>query len=320
MTHAEHASAEQAQVGIAGSALAEITVVVPAYGPGPYLQRVIGALRQQDPPVGPIIVSHSGDGDPSARFAGVEGVTVLHAPERLYAGAARNRGLALVTTEWVAFVDEDVIVDDGWHAALQAAIARNEADCIAGSIGHAEPGGYWGMTVWHVEFGSVHPYLAPRPAFAGASANLAVRASNIRSIGGFPEDWRRAQDTLAQVRLNASNARIAFEPRMIARHINLPGFQRMLRHLHLTGRYSARLRKLHSDVPGSLAARIPAFSLGLWIARLFQTLRRALSAQGGPRLSLLYYMPGILVGLLAWNIGFSREAFRRRPVEASEID
>ena len=36
------------------------TVVIPAYGPGPHLERVVEALRRQTVPVGPIIISHSG--------------------------------------------------------------------------------------------------------------------------------------------------------------------------------------------------------------------------------------------------------------------
>lgn len=289
-----------------------ISVVVPVYGPGPHLESVIAALRKQSPPVGDIVISHSGEGDPTARFLNVPGITVLHSPERLYAGAARNRGLAQVKTEWVAFVDEDIIVGEGWHAALQAAIARGDADCIAGSIDYSEPGGYWGMSVWYVEFGSVHPYLARRPIISGPSANIVIQKALLQSIGGFPEDWVRCQDTVAQMLLREAGGRIGFDPSLTGFHVNVPGLRRMLRHMYVSGRYGAMARREHPQWPGGIAVRIPVLSFGLWLARIVQTYNRAITARKAPLLSLIKHTPGILIGLLAWNAGFTREAFRQR--------
>ncbi len=285
------------------------TVIIPAYGPAPHLEKVVDALLRQQPPVGRVIISHSAAGDPTGRFEENRHVTVLHSPGRLYAGAARNRGLSLAKEEWVAFIDEDVIVSDGWHAALQKAVERNDADCIVGSIGYAQSGGYWGMVVWYVEFGSVHPYLARRAAFAGASANMVIRSTMLNAIGGFPEDLHRGEDTVAQIRLKNIGARIVFDPKVVGNHVNLPGMGRMLRHLYLTGQFSARIRDEFSRIPGGLAARWPILSLGLWLARLLQTVRRVVSAPHAPVLLLLMHLPGILLGLLAWNAGFSIEAF-----------
>src|SRR5262245_61168403 len=131
---------------------APVTVIVPVYGPGPHLDAVLAALQRQSPSVERIIISHSREGDPTLRFANMRNVTVLHSPDRLLAGAARNRGLQLATSDWVAFIDEDVIVDDEWYAALLEAIACGQADCIVGSIGIAQSGGYWGMSLWFGEF------------------------------------------------------------------------------------------------------------------------------------------------------------------------
>ena len=77
-----------------------LDVIIPVFGAGPQLERTLDALQRQAPSVGRIIVSHSGDGDPTARLAD-RGVTVLHSRTRLYAGAARNRGLAVSDAAWM---------------------------------------------------------------------------------------------------------------------------------------------------------------------------------------------------------------------------
>lgn len=287
---------------------ADISVVIPAYGPGPHLERAVAALQNQSAPVSRIIISHSGEGDPTARFANKAGVTVLHSPERLYAGAARNRGLALVETEWVAFLDEDMIADAGWHAALQAAIARGEVDCIVGSIGSAASGGYWGTSLWFAEFGSVHPYLQPCFFSAGPSANLSVRRDAISAAGGFPEDWPLGEELVMQARLRERGHLIRFEPSVQAGHVNLPGFLYTLRHNYPLGRGSAEVRMAFPHLRGSRAVRWPVLSLGMWIARMAQIYGRVLRARKGPRVSLLYHTPGILITVLAWNLGFTRAA------------
>src|SRR5690349_8249020 len=96
-----------------------LTVIVPVYGSGPHLLKVLYALCHQTVPIKRIIVSHSGAPIPGEVISDVpEYVTFLHSDKRLYAGAARNRGLALATTPWVAFIDEDIIVCEWWHRAL----------------------------------------------------------------------------------------------------------------------------------------------------------------------------------------------------------
>lgn len=288
-----------------------LSVIVPVYGPGPYLERVVNALLGQLPPIFQVIISHSGEGDPTRRFADLEGVTVLHSPRRLYAGAARNRGLEIATTDWVAFVDEDVIVDDGWHAALIEVITRDDADCIVGSIGYAESGGYWGMSLWFAEFSSVHPYRAPRPIPSGASANLAVRRELLNSIGGFCEDLATGEDSLAQAMLEVAGYSIRLEPSVAGRHVNLPGMRRVLRHYYRLGLSSARHRRMYPHLRGGTAVRWPILSIGMWFARIVQIYYRVFTRRHGPKISLIRHTPGILICLLAWNIGFTRSAFMR---------
>jgi GT2 family glycosyltransferase len=287
-----------------------ITVIIPAYGPGPHLEEVVASLKRELPASGRIIVSHSGSGDPTPRFADDPSVRVLHSDQRLFAGAARNRGMAAADTEWVAFVDEDVVVGEGWYAAVRRAIEAGDADCILGAIGFETSGGYWGTALWFIEFGSVHPYMTRRPVAGGPSGNMVIRRDRFAAVGGFPEDWRMGQDSLAHSRLAAAGNRIIFDPSLVVRHYNLPGARRMVRHLFHIGRHSARLRREQPHLAGSWAVRRPLLSTGMWAARTAQMARRVLGARQAPKGRFLIHLPGILIGLAAWNSGFTREALR----------
>src|SRR5262249_9710670 len=100
-------------------AMSQITVIIPTYGHGLFLAKVMGALMAQQPNVPKTIVVHSGDHPPAPLWVDQpERIQVLHSDERLYAGAARNWGMKAAETPWVTFIDDDMIVADGWHKAV----------------------------------------------------------------------------------------------------------------------------------------------------------------------------------------------------------
>jgi GT2 family glycosyltransferase len=287
-----------------------ITVIIPAYGPGPHLEEVVDSLDGQLDDDSRIIISHSGGGDPTKRFASNSRVTVLHSRDRLFAGAARNKGLIIADTEWVAFVDEDVVPAPDWYAAVSRSIEAQSADCIVGSIGYKTSGGYWGISLWFLEFGPCHPYLGRREIKGGGSCNMIVRREFFTRMGGFPEQWRFAQDTVAHARMNASGHTLVFEPSIVVLHHNPHHMSHMFRHMYGHGRYSALVRRQYGDLPGASAVRWPILSLGMWPARTVQITRRVMTARKSPKIQFLLHLPGILGGLAAWSLGFANEALR----------
>jgi hypothetical protein len=138
---------------------------------------------------------------------------------------------------------------------------------------------------------------------------MAVRRSAFDAIGGFPEDWRISEDTVAQARLSAAGSSLLFEPTLIVEHHNPGGLRHMLRHLFHYGRYSARARREYPGLRGGLAVRWPILSLGIGAAKAVQMTRRVMTAKQSPKLQYVKYLPGILLGVAAWNVGFAREAF-----------
>ena len=301
--------------------MARVSVIIPAYGPCPYLPQNLRALLDGTRSPDEIIVSHSGTDDPTESLSAIDGrILVLHSHERLLAGAARNRGAGKAQGRWLAFLDADVRPCPGWLAALlelaeggsgdDSGDARESLDrLVVGSIGTATSGGYWGMVNWISEFSELAPWHPRRRQVGGASASMMVPAEAFRAAGGFAEAFQPAEDTLLFARLRKAGHAHWFEPAARVDHYNVPGFASFHRHQDQLGRHSALVRQA-VDLPGSVATRIWPIALGMWIPRFGVVLRRLL--QGGPRWwgRALLYLPGMLLGAWIWNWAFLSQVVR----------
>lgn len=94
--------------------LADLACVVLGVNDQPGLVPAVRSLLTQSPRP-EVIVVNSGGGDPRATLlrAGVE-VPVVNEPGRLYAGAARNLGIARTSAPYVAFLAGDDLAEPGW--------------------------------------------------------------------------------------------------------------------------------------------------------------------------------------------------------------
>jgi glycosyltransferase involved in cell wall biosynthesis len=282
----------------------DVTVVIPAYGPSPHLPAVIDALQVQTLPAARVIVAHSGSGAPTAAdLPVIPNIQLLHRDERMVAAAARSLALAEVQTEWTAFLDSDVIPASGWLAALRGAADAAPGRFVAGAIGVAVSGGYWGLCLWAIEFSGVHPYLPDGDVQGGASANLLVRTGDVRRAGGFDGDWAAGEDSLLAAKLREAGLSNWFCAAARGDHVNIPGVHHFLTHLFWLGRWSARTRR-RVRLRGSAATRVWPLALGLWLARLGLVYTRVLRWGRGQRLRFLVLAPGIVLGVLVWNGGF----------------
>lgn len=283
---------------------ADVTVVIPAYGPGPYLLQVIEALQSQIPQPTAIVVAHSGSSDPTESLSHAHpNVQVLHRPQRMFAGTARNLGLREVRTEWVAFLDSDVVPAPGWLAALLDAACAAPDRFVVGSLDYEVSGGYWGLCLWTIEFSGVHTYLPEGEVQGGGSGNMLIRTEEARRAGAFDEAFAAGEDSLLAARLRDAGLHNWFCAAARGGHVNIPGLRHCLSHLFWLGHWSARCRR-RVRLRGSAAARLWPLAPGLWVAKLGLISVRVLRWGKGQRLRFLALAPGVTLGLLAWNLGF----------------
>jgi glycosyltransferase involved in cell wall biosynthesis len=186
------------------AANAETTVVICTRDRPDGLRSTLTSLQQQTDQDFSVLVVDNG----SSSTASVTVVKEVGLPRSEYTveprpglSRARNRALATVGTDLVAWIDDDEIADVGWVRRLKegfAHAARPAAVCgvmlpaeleFEAQVRFEQYGGFnkgRGMTpeVLRVGAPSVVSPLYPLPAF-GPGGNMAFRTEALRSVGGF---------------------------------------------------------------------------------------------------------------------------------------
>ncbi|MFP4636447.1 MAG: glycosyltransferase, partial [Nitriliruptoraceae bacterium] len=115
-----------------------LSVVVPVYDVEAYLPACLDSILSQDVDALEVLVIDDGSPDASGElaeaYAARDGrVRVIH-QDNAGLGATRNRGAALVSGRYLAFVDSDDVVPPGAYRALLAAIEASGSDLATGDV------------------------------------------------------------------------------------------------------------------------------------------------------------------------------------------
>jgi HAD superfamily hydrolase (TIGR01662 family) len=183
-----------------------VSVVVPTVG-RPSLQLLLTALaRGRGPRPTEVVVVDDRPGTTAPLVpvrSGLPPVRVLRTGGRGPA-AARNVGWRSVRTEWVAFLDDDVLPDPDWFERLAADLDELPTD-VAGSQGR--------LTVPLPADRRPTDWERSTAGLEGAAwitADMAYRREALASVGGFDERFPRAfrEDADLAVRVKVSGGRL----------------------------------------------------------------------------------------------------------------
>jgi GT2 family glycosyltransferase len=238
-----------------------VSVVMPTKGRPELAMRAIrSVLATQWPNLEVLLVDDGHDDTSSATalraFAAENGVRYLES-ERPGASAARNRGLAAARGEFVAFSDDDVVVDRYWIESLVAAFDSPDVACVTGlvlarrldtpaQVWFEQYGGFAkGLEPKRFDLDPRHdrPSLYPFAAGAfGSGNNAAFRRDALLALGGYDENLgpgtscRSGEDLELFLRVIRSGRVLAYAPDALVRHDHREHADELLRQLHSYGR------------------------------------------------------------------------------------
>lgn len=202
--------------------LDDVTVVVPAHDRPAQVSRLLASIPAQVP----VIVVDDGGADPVALAVAVEqaGGRVVRRDVNGGPAAARNTGLAAVTTPLVVFLDSDVVPSRSALAHLrrhfedpQVAVVAPRVLGLVTSVADASWLGRYESARSSLDLGPHAGAVLPHSRI-GYVPSAALMARTAALGGGFDESMWVAEDVDLIWRVHESGWRIRYDPDATVRH------------------------------------------------------------------------------------------------------
>lgn len=245
-----------------------------------------------------IVVVDDGSRDPAAVAAAVGDRAALHRRDVSGGpGVARNDGWRLLDTDIVAFVDADVLPEDGWLDRLLPHLADPAVAAVAPRVrGRRTSDSILDRYEEHespLDLGPAPARVAPRSRVSYLpTAAILYRRSVLVDTGGFDPALRIGEDVDLLWRTIEAGHTVRYEPAATATHRNRGSWPALARQRFTYGASAAALDAKH---PGAVApVELDAWSVAAW----------AMPVTGGWR--------GALAGLLTATVTTSALAGKLR--------
>jgi mycofactocin glycosyltransferase len=285
----------------------DVTVVVPVRDNVFGLRRLLGTLRGLR-----VVVVDDGSAIP-IRHCDFEllncQVEVIRHTHSKGPAAARNTGLSACKSDYVAFLDSDVVPRRGWLEALLGHFADPAVALVAPRIVGLSNGdnmiARYEAVRSSLDLGRREAPVIPYGTVSYVpSAAIICRRSALTDSGGFDETLRSGEDVDLCWRLVESGARLRYEPIALVAHDHRIGMRDWLTRKAFYGQSAAPLSIRH---PGKTApVVIPWWSLLVWL----------MMAMGS---GLGYVVSMVIAGLSARRIANTLDGVESRPRDVAVL-
>lgn len=170
-----------------------ITLIIPALNEEKYLPETFASVKKMDRQPDEVIVVNAQSEDKTAEIAKSFGAKIVMVDRRSI-GYSRQKGLEAASGDIVAYTDADTILPTNW---LSTIINHIENDHVVGVFGgfRVPDGPWWYRLYINViqPFTNTLTYAIFKIPFA-TGQNMAFIRKNALSAGGFPVDFKIAED------------------------------------------------------------------------------------------------------------------------------
>jgi mycofactocin system glycosyltransferase len=238
----------------------DVTVVIPVRNNTAGLNRLLPALRG----LSVIVVDDGSDHPVTPPPVGDErgSVRVLRHDSSRGPAAARNTGLSSATTEFVVFLDSDVVPRSGWLDAMLGHFSDPAVAMVAPRIVALAPDGGAIARYEHAR-SSLDLGRKEGPVRAGSavsyvpSAAMLVRRRALDECGGFDDAMHVAEDVDLCWRLHAAGWRLRYEPIAHVAHDHRVSFRTWFGRRMFYGTGAAPLALRHTG-------QVPPVAMSAW--------------------------------------------------------
>ncbi len=244
----------------------DVTVVIPVRDNACGLRRLVAGLRGLR-----IVIVDDGSSTPvrHEEFAAAHpDLVILRHVQSKGPAAARNTGFAACKTDYVAFLDSDVVPRRGWLEALLGHFCDPTVALVAPRIvGLAQTDhlvGRYEAVRSSLDLGQREAPVIPYTSVSYVpSAAIICRTSTLRDIDGFDETLRAGEDVDLCWRLVEAGARLRYEPIAQVAHDHRTELRDWVARKAFYGGSAAPLSVRHPDKIAPLM--ISGWALTAWI-------------------------------------------------------
>jgi glycosyltransferase involved in cell wall biosynthesis len=199
-----------------------VSIVIPAHNAAWSLVECLESLAWQSYPqyLREVLVVDNNSTDNTAKVTRAKGLTPLFCAKP-GPSAARNVGIAKAKGEFIAFLDSDAVAQPDWLERLVEPFADETVGGVGGAIkayrkqtGPEYHACACGMLDQRRQLEGQLPFMPP---FA-ATANAAFRASVLREIGGFDEEFFVGEDADLSWRAQWAGHQLRYAEQAMVRH------------------------------------------------------------------------------------------------------
>jgi glycosyltransferase involved in cell wall biosynthesis len=197
-----------------------ISVVIPAYNAGRYLEDCLNALVRQETPPNEVIVVDDGSTDGSIEQAAARGIKILKTSGRRGPAEARNVGARAAQGEILFFLDADVCAHADAMDRIALAFADPSLDAVLGSYDDDPQSRDFLSQYKNLMHCFVHQ-TASSEASTFWSGCGAIRREVFLAFSGFDESFKRPaiEDIELGYRLRRAGRRVLLDRDLRVKHL-----------------------------------------------------------------------------------------------------
>lgn len=249
--------------------IGDVTVIIPVRNNSSGLQRLLSVLRGHNV----IIVDDASDDPVRMTREGKCRVSVIRHEIARGPAAARNTGLRAATTDFVAFLDAEVVPKNGWLELMLSHFSDPSVALVAPRMVRLDPDANFltryesGRTAF--DLGRHESAIQSRGVVTYVpSAAVLLRREALLEEGGFDEIIDVVEDIDVCMRLERAGWRLRYEPAAHVATDRAESVSQWLRGKARAGAASARLGERHPGMVSPVTITPSTAAAGLLVASL----------------------------------------------------